>query len=401
MATRRMSQAEYLARLSAATLGRNSGPELFYSYGAPMTTGGTLQTQVPRPLALARPLASITVRWAGRIVIAGANYTAGVPEAPQTLIERIQIQGTHNRFQFTTPIDISGPTAFAWQNLYQRTGNDLYIGANRSDDPGIPFVSTVGLTNPVVGTYDVDFFITVPLYPMMGGNDRTAVLQQIPFLWKPQDWKNDLTIKITTGDQTSLGTPAGGTTVTWTSYGAATGTPTVYVYLNYWLLGSFRNDGTPSLTVRTERLVNPALVAAVQNQRLVDLQKQITTAVVLKTGQALTGMSSGCTPFSSLSDRQLDNTKISVDNKRIRDTPSNLAVKQQNGLAYNTVQPQGYFQIPFADGMEPLNALRGDLISPGAEFAVYTDFLTGGVSANAVQRLVQEQVFGGPFDATM
>ena len=399
MSPRVMSPSEQAARLAAVSLGRNQGPELFHQYNAPMTTGLANQTIIPRQVNLARALESVTVSWSGRIVIAGANYTAGLPEAGPSLIENIRIQGTHVRWGFQTPINLPGTTAFVWPRLFQNLGNDLIIGTTRSADPGMPYVQTAGLTQGLIGTYDVHLMVTIPVVPVLPPSP-TSVRAQIPFLWRPQDWKNDLQVSITTGDQTSLGTPAGGTTVAWSSFGSAAGQPLVRVFLNYSLLGDFRNvpEGMGGLIVRSEqRIAAPLAAVGSQSQLGPELAHMITTNILVKAGINLTGQTAGVTQFSSLSDVQLDATKLVVDNKAIRDTAWNLASKNWTGRAFNTIQPQGYFLLSFLDSQNPMTALRGDTIPGGSRFAILTDVLTA--NANNMQTIVQEQAYGGPFAA--
>ena len=88
------SPKQFSARDLASILGRNQGPELFFQQ-----TFATLQSPViPKNLNVNRPLERIHIVWRGRVTIAGANFTAVAAEAPQTIIQRIRLVGTHQRF---------------------------------------------------------------------------------------------------------------------------------------------------------------------------------------------------------------------------------------------------------------------------------------------------------------
>lgn len=382
-------------RAIASTLGRYSAPEFFYGTTHAMTTGAINQTTVPRPLVLGRPAESISFEFLGRCVISGAAYTAGVPEAPFTLLENVTIRGTHRDWGSQVPINLSGAMAGVWPRLFQSQGNDLIIGTTRSADPGMPFVQTTGITGGATGTYDIRLMIEIPFGPLLGASP-SAKQALLPFLWRPEDWGDSLQLSYIMGDQTSLGTPAGGTTVTWTALGSTSGSPTVNWYVNYTLLGDFARSGRSGLVMRTEYNATPYLTAvATQSQLGQQLAKQVTTNIVVKTGRSLAGTSGGVNVFASLSDVQLDATKLVLDNKRPRDTYSNLVDKNYTGRMFNTTQPQGHFLMTFVEGGNPLLAYRGDTVPPGSNLALYSD-VDDANSANR-QTIVQEQVFGGPY----
>jgi hypothetical protein len=380
-------------RLADHTLGRYQGPEPFFS--TTNTFAAPTAIRPNRPIPLARALESVQILIRGRLVIGTANYTAGVPEAPQTLLERIIIRGNHRQYGSQVPINISGATAFAWARLFQQKGNDLLFGTTRSADPGMPFVGTTGLTTGATGTYDFHIAYEVPVAPMLGMSP-SGKRAMIPFLWREEDWGNTLLLQLDMGDRTSLGTPAGGTTTTWTAFGSATGVPTVEVFLNYSLMGAFARTGRNGLVVRSEDVVTPSLVAAATNAPLgTELRKQITTNIIVKSGIVLTGTSAGVNVFASLSDVQLDRTRVLADTKPIRDTGRNLSAKSYYGRMFNTIQPQGYLLLSFIEGGNPLLALRAEKIPGGSQFALYTDVLTA--DANNRQHVIQEQVYGGPY----
>lgn len=387
-------RSDQRSRLVKYTLGRQQGPQLVYS--TTNTFAAPTQITPNGPLPIARPVESLLIVLRGRVVIGTADYTAGVPEAPQTLVDRIVVTGTHKRYGYQTPISLTGATAFTWLRLFQPLGNDLVLGTTRSLDPGMPFVQTTGMTAMAQGTYDFMVCYEIPVAPFMGVG-QTAKREQTAFLWRPEDWNNDLSLTLFLGDKTSLGTPAGGTTVTWTAFGSGAGTPSVEVFLNYSLLGDLRYVSGGGLCVRTEQLVAPALTAVATDIQLntPGLQKAVTTNIVTKTGIVLTGTSGGVNVYASLSDVQLDRTRVLLDNKVIRDFGRNYAAKNYYGRQLSTVQPQGYFLTSFVEGGSVMTALRGDTAGPSANLYQKTDVLTA--NANNRQGFVQEIVLGGPF----
>jgi hypothetical protein len=98
--------------------------------------------------------------------------------------------------------------------------------------------------------------------------------------------------------------------------------------------------------------------------------------------------------FASLSDVQLDQTKIMVDNKPIRNNQNNLMFKNFAQSRFRTVHPQGYLVVPFVDSQNPMTAYRGDGLQGGSTFEVDSNIITA--NADNLQTMVQEMIYGGP-----
>lgn len=367
-------------------MGRYQAPELvfqqvFTALQAPI---------IPRNINLTRPLESIKIVWRGRVVIATANFTAMASEAPQTIIQRIRLTGTHRIFNQLAPIDISGATAFAWARLTQIRSNSLYIGTTRQPDPGSPF-QQVGTTFGNTGTYDLEIHYDVPLTPFLPLSSRIST---IPFMFLPQDWADTLQLQLFFGDNTSFGTP-GTAVTTFSAYGSGAGSPTVSIFANYSLLGPLANSVKSAVCVRNEFTIVGGPVAAVSNaQRLSLLQKQRTNSVLIKSGTLLTGSSAGVQVYGALLDNMLDRSIIALDNKPVRNNQANFSQKEFLGRQFNTIIPQGYNGFTFIDSMNPLTMYRGDLIPGGSTFELDSDVLTA--TANQAVSVVQEQIFGNP-----
>lgn len=389
-----MMKAAALGRQRAATMiGRFQAPELFFSGTQDFTTPSTLL--VPRTLNLTRPLDSITIELQFRLTVTVGAYAAVSPEAPQNILQKILLNGTHRAFGAITPINISGATQFAWPTLFQTRGNDALISVgggalNRVAEPGRAIAS--GFTG-AVATHDMVVIYNVPLGPQFG-TGQAAKRNSAGFLYMPQDWADSLSLQLQFGDKSAMGDPTGAT-VAFTSFGSAAGLPLVRIHLNYSILGQAANSISAGVTLRQENSLSTFVTAGLQ-QRLTALQKRITTHLMVKSGINQTaGLTAGVQTFASLSDQQLDRTQIQVDNKPVRNNQSNFVAKAYYERMYDSVIPSGYFLLSFLDAQNPLLAYRGDQLSGGSTFEIISDVLTA--SANNRQQYVQEQVIGGDF----
>lgn len=369
-----------------ATVSRYQGPELFS-----VVNFAALSTQiVGRQLNLNRPAESIKMIFRGRIVIATANISPVAAEAPQTIIQRIRIQGTHAKFNQQAPLDMTGASVFAYLRLFQVRGASLILGGTRQPELGVP-LAQAGATFGNTATYDVEIHYDIPLGPMLGPGDS---VQTTPYLWFPQDWADTIQIQLVFGDGSSFGT-LGTSVVTFTAFGSGAGVPTVSIFVNYAILGPLANAFSSAVVIRNEQTTVGGPVAAIANNvRLSILQKNRTLNVILKTGTVLTGSSAGVQVFGTLLDTMLDVTQIVVDNKPIRNNFANFAAKEYVGRQFNTIEPQGYLPFSFVDSLNPVSMLRGDLIAGASTFELDSNVLTA--TANQALSVTQEQVYGNP-----
>jgi hypothetical protein len=370
----------------AQILGRNQGPELFFQQAFAALSAPI----IPKNINLNRPLERIHLVWRGRVVIGVANFTAVAAEAPQTIIQRIRLTGTHRKFGALVPIDISGATAFAWARLTRQKTSSLYINGTKQAEPSVPFAQTLANFGNT-GTYDLEIHYDIPLGPVLPTGSELSI---VPFLYQQQDWSDTLQLQIFFGDATSFGTPGGTTTTTFTAFGSGAGTPTVSVFTNYEILGPLANNVPSGICIRNEQNATGVVTAVANNVRLLLLQKQKTTFVNVKTGTLLTGSSAGVSVFGALSDTMLEMTQLIVDNKPIRNNFNNFAAKEYGGFVFDTTLPQGYLTFPFDDSMNPLTFYRGDLLAGGSNFEIDTNIATA--NANNACLIVQEQVYGDP-----
>lgn len=368
--------------------GRNGSAEILTTQA--LTMAAPVTVQMGNFVTLDRPLVGFILRLTGSCAITGAAYTAGVPESFPNLLQRVFVQGQHVIWGNTTPWDISGSTLFSLPICFQSRGNQFLNQTTRQADPGMPFVQTQNIiTTPATGTVPFDISYWMPTGPFLGASP-SAKRHALPFMWRPEDWVGPLIFNVGVADQTGLGTPAGGTTVTWTGV-------QLQLFAIYSQLGPARYGyvpGSNAVMVRNESPA-PTLLTGITTQQtlLAQLQSYITTNVLIKTGLNLTGTTAGVQAFSSLSDTQLDQTSILVGNRYLKNTGSNIAMKAYDGTWMNTVPPQGYFNLPFIESGNPFTALRADdpqIMGLNANLQVRT--LVNTASANNRQQYLQEYV---------
>lgn len=396
---------------SASVLGRFTGPELFFQQNVNLATPQVVN--LPRTLNLNRPLADIFVSLRFRVGVTVGAFAAVAPEAPQNILQNVQIQGIHKDYGNMTPISMSGATAFLWPRMFASRGNGTCLisvgglpaggqyaadygvdtGAGRTVSGGRPLVS------PFLGTvanHDVILIWRIPMGPLLGFS-QSVKRQYTNFLWMASDWADSLQMQLRFGDASSLGDPTGATTA-FTAFGSGTGLPTMAIHLNYSLLTQFSGLIRSGVVVRTEQPIAFQQTALASAAVLQTLQKQITTNLLVKTGTIQTaGLTAGVDTLATLSDFQLDRTQITVDNKPVRNNQDNLVHKADMEAYWNAVIPAGYFLESFVEGQNALLAYRGDGLAGGSQFQVQSDVIAA--SANNRQRFVQEMIYGGPFPA--
>lgn len=379
---------------AAVQLGRFGEPEPWFSTQAiPITAAGGLSQVNPGiPLNLNRPIESLLIAISLRVTVTVAPYTAVAPEAPQNFLQRIQVTGNHRSFGTQTPINLSGATAFAWGQMFQRfagTGQVL-TGTALAAPPGRPFASPF---TGAVGTHDLVIIYHVPTAPLMGIGQELKK-QSTNYMWQSTDWGNTLFVNLQLGDASAFGDPTGATVAIAGPGGV--GNPLIQILPNYSMLGTFQNQMERNgLVIRQEQTL-PNFTALATNTLLLQLAHQITTNVVVKTGTIQTaGLTANVDTLAALSDVQLEATNIIADNKAIRNNVFNLGLKAYHERQFNTIVPEGYLPLTFVDGQSALLAYRGDKLPGGSQFNLQSNVIAA--SANNRQRLIQEYILGGAF----
>ena len=204
-----------------------------------------------------------------------------------------------------------------------------------------------------------------------------------------------LQIFLTFADSTALGTAAGSTT-TFTAFQSGSGSPQLFLFTNYEILGALAESISSAVVIRNTQNVPQSQItsAASTLQRLQLLQKQKTTNILLKSGALAAATSAGVSCYSTLSDLIFQQTQIIVDNKPVKNNFLNAAFKEYSGYAFDARQPQGYLAFPFIDSMNPLTAYPADQLAGGSVFELDSQVLTAGATNFA--EVIQEMYLGVP-----
>jgi len=370
----------------AQLLGRNQGPEFFVNFPFVALSSPFANKNIN----LNRPLERLHFIFRGRVKISGANYDVVASEAPQTILQRVRLEGDSTVNSSQVLIDMGGATMFALSRLFNQRGCSVYINGVRQPEPTVPF-QQVGATFGNIGTYDLEIhydYLFTPILPP----GLAAVLT--PFLLQKSEWQDSLQLQVFFGDETSFGTPNASTVVAFSAFESDSGSPTLTVETNYEINGPAANSFPTGVVLRTEKTATGDVTTIATNIALLTLQKRKTSNVIIKSGSILAGSSSGVQVFSDLSDEILDFTQIRVDNKPLRNIQQNFAAKEYYGYAFNTVLPEGYLNYSFIDSQNPLTFYRGDLLDKGVEFEVDTNVITDG--DNQIATVIQEQILGNP-----
>lgn len=373
----------------ARLLGRNQGPEFFFQQAfTPLLT-----VQIPKNVNLNRPLERFTVLWEGRITIGTANMASVFPEALQSLIQQITLQGQHKIYGALTPLQLTGSDIFAWPSLFRTIGCAIEINGVRVNPLGKPNglpLATFGNT----GNYDIRIFWDIPVVPVL---PAAAKLNAVPFLYMQSDWGDTLNMQIIFGDASSLGVLGSGTTIAFSAYGSSSGNAQFFVYTNYEILGLLADKLKTAVTVRAIQQVPQGNITAISSNlvKIAQLQKYKTLNAVVKTGLLAAGTSGGVQVYSSLSDTTLEQTQIRIDNKSIRNNQKNAVMLEYLRFAFESLsRPEGYMPLTFVDSLNPRTAFDGDKVSAGSTYEVDSQIATGN-GANYAE-VIQEYFQGVP-----
>lgn len=371
----------------ASLLGRNQGPEFFFQQQ--WTPLGNVV--IPKAVNLNRPMERIHMVWQGRIVIGTAAINPVTPESLQNLIQTVKLTGIHAAYKTLTPINLTGADAFAWPKMFRPRGGSLYINTTITDNLSIP-AGVPAATFGAVGTYDVEIHYDIPLIPVV---PSAAKIAAVPFLYQQKDWGDTLQIQLAFADATALGT-LGTAVVTFTAFGSGSGSPQLFLFTNYEILGALAESISSAVVIRNNQNIPQGTITSTSStlQRLVLLQKQKTLNVVLKSGTQQAATSAGVTCYATLSDTIFQQTQLVVDNKPVRNNFLNAALKEYAGYAFDARLPQGYLPLTFLDSMNPLTAYPGDRLPGGSVFELDSQIATAGATNFA--EVIQEMYLGIP-----
>src|SRR5208283_3369346 len=133
--------------------------------------------------------------------------------------------------------------------MFRPRGGSTYVNGALCDNLGIPagYAAGTGFLGTVGGSpYDTEIHYDIPLVPILPAAAKVSV---VPFLYQQKDWGDTLQVFLTFADQTALGT-IGTAVVTFTGFGSGAGSPQVYLFTNYEILGALAESISSAVVIR-------------------------------------------------------------------------------------------------------------------------------------------------------
>jgi hypothetical protein len=391
------------SRQALANIYRPAGPKLIQA-GITWTSGGS--AQILQAIDLSLPIRGIRLVFKGRLVIGTAAFTTTNPEGYLNLISNVTIQGTNARQKGNLTLwNADLATSWVYQHMFSYRKAYFSINSGTGETlvpiPTTPFPATgaTGYINGATGTYDFRIVVDFPFHPHQANSFGRQPLVVPAFLVRNEEWKDSLQVLMTFGAQAGggatgvLGASAATTTVTFSSYGSGTGTPTVDLYSLPVLMGlDLKDQVLPGVISRVSTPVNTVLQTAGSNVVLVNLQKQPTPRILAKIG------TSTVTPaFATLSDTNVTTAGVLLGgNRNVRNKLDIFTHKYQQVDVYDRDPIQGYFMMDFIDQGNPDSSYPGQDIGDGATYQIIGD-VTG--VANGYGLFLQEQMLHMPTGA--
>lgn len=390
------------SRKSLSEIYRPVGPKLIQS-GIAWSSGGSVQ--ITQAVDLSLPIRGIRLVFKGRLVIGTAAFTSVNPEGFLNLISNIVIQGTNARQKGNLTLwNCDMATAWVLQHLFAYRGSAYFSINSGSGETLVPIPTTpfpaagaTGYINSATGTYDFRIVLDLPFHPFESNAYGKQPLSIPGFLVRNEEWKDSLQILLTFGAQAGagatgvLGVSAGTTTVTFSSYGSGTGSPTIDLYSLPIQMGlDLKDQVLPGVLSRISTPITSVLQSAgPAGTVLLNMQKQPTPRVYAKFGTGTVAPA-----FATLSDTNVSTLGILLGgNRNIRNNVDIFTHKLQQPDVYDRDPIQGYVMLDFMDQGNPDSSFPGQDVGDGATFQ-----LQGTVAgvANGYGIIVQEQILHMP-----
>ena len=387
-----------LNRQQLSDIYRPVGPKSVLTNIAWSSGGSTTLTQA---VDLSLPIRGFRLTFKGRVVIGTAGFTTPAPEGFLNLISSIIIQGTNARQQGNLTLwNIDLASLFVIQNFFAFRGAAYYsinsgTGETLLAPPTTPMPTTY---NPVgaTGTFDFRIVVDIPFHPFQSNAFGKEPLTIPQFLVRNEEWKDSLQVVLGYGAQAGggatgvLGVSAAGTTITYTSYGSGSGTPTIDLESLPVMMGTGLKDAIlPGVISRVATPVTSAMQSAGTGIPLLNMQKQPTPRIFFKQGTSTVQPA-----FQTLTDTNATQLGVQLgQNRNVRNVLDIFKHKLQQCDVYSRDAIQGYVMFDFMDQGNPDSAYPGQDVGDGATLQV-TGNVTG--AANALALLVQEQVLQQP-----
>jgi len=348
---------------------------------------------------LTRPkwLWGMLLEFKGRVTVAGGPTGATLAECPFSLLNYVRIEGQHKTLGQGQCVYLRGPSINAHVNQYGRgrAVSGFYPAALGPNIAG-------GLAT---GSYDFDLFYLIP-FPPQG----IPLSQQSLFMLKTDDWRT-LQIHASFGDSSALFHNLGGSTVTFSAYGSAGGSPTLDINTIEPQLGSFRNSIQPALVWKTwQDVTTPMTASNLADGLLAELSiGKRYRGLTFKQGVLDPGRSAGVVVFASSglydpnpglavafagqSANGLTRPLVKLDQNLIRNPHNWLTEKEWTGFAEGVTQVPGYGLIEFCEGGDIRTVFPAHRLTSANKFELRGDVV---VVANQQGELIEEQIEGNP-----
>ncbi|MHB8613954.1 MAG: hypothetical protein ACYDAL_16255 [Candidatus Dormibacteraceae bacterium] len=317
----------------------------------------------------------------GRVAVSVAATGAVLAEAPQSLVNWIRVEGIHKVLGQRTIFYMRGPTSIQFANAYGR-GRALTL-----TNGGI----VPNAANTAIGNYDFDIAFLVPFAPQ-----GIPLNQQALFMLKTEDWKT-LQVRVSIGDSTAIWNSTAGSTITFSAFGSATGSPIFSINTIEPQLGSFRNSINPALVQRVwQDITTPFTASTLTDGLLAQLSVGLRyRGFLFKQGTLATARSGGVTVFAQngLVDTILTRPLVKLDQSLIRNPKNTFAAKEWTGFALAFSQPTGYGLMEFAEGGDIRTLFPAHRLTTANKFEFRGDVAA---AANQQGELVEERIEGNP-----
>lgn len=355
--------------------------------GIPWVDGGS--TAISSKVDLKLPIRGLRLVFSGRVVVGGADFTSVYPEGLLNLIKEIKVEGTNSRQNGQVTLwDIDLATLWGISHLFSHRAGTFVINGAHVGIPGTPWPA--GYMAVAQANYDFAITIDLPFHPF-----KAPHATRPGFVVRQEEWADTLAVSFQFASQANgvtgaLGVAAAGTTIATHAFGsAAAGTPTIDVYSLPVQLGSLQNSVIPGIVTRITRPITTEMQAAGVNVSLVQLQKQRTGRIYLKSGT-----SSIFPAFATLSDTNLTAAGLVTGggNRNVKPLVDIRAYKHNQSSDYEREAIQGYTCMDFLESGNPdssFPAHQQNVVGSGSTFE-----LVGNVAgvANGLLLAIQEQV---------
>jgi hypothetical protein len=356
--------------------------------GIPWVDGGS--TVVSSKIDLSKPIRGFRLKIQGRFTIGAHDFTNVNPEGLLNVLANIKIEGTNSRQNGNVTLwDLDLATIWVMQHLFHHKAGLFTINGTQVTQPGSPFPS--GYAAVAQGNYDFRIVVDLPAHPFGAGSGVRP-----GFLIRQEEWADSLSISFKFGSQPgagadgSIGAANAASTTAWTAYGSGAGTPTVDVYVLPVQMGQLMNKVLPGIVTRVQRPITSILQGAGTNVTLLQLQKQRTSRLFMKTG-TLTGIAPA---FKTLDDTNLTAIGLQTggSNRNVKPSEDIFTYKMNQHADYHRDAIQGYVCLDFLESGNPDSAFPAQstkVVGTGATFELVGD-VAG--EANGYGLGIQEQI---------